>query len=572
MLDQPDNERGAALLISLIVTTILVVLGTHLVNTSLTDLQISESFRDGKAALYQAESGLQESIVDFAADPDWIGALFNIPCAGKPTLKQPFPGSFDINSHTVVANLDSSGNVVPGYTAFGNPLSLHDGTYAHEIMLPPTPVAAGTFAVRVRSTGRSGTHTTTVQTVRADLELARGGGRSPWDNAVFAGGGELGRPISGNSRIHGAVHMIGDAGMPTDFAFSGSGGVFNDYRNAADPNELDTYASKLPRPPLVDVGGETVMTLNASLRYEFGDVTVDGSANLGQANTLGDRYKETLDGIYINGSLNDDATGVHVDAQGPYDQPSAFFPGLSTGFYPGSGDGGGGCPGSASPTTSETTRETSTKKRKKGGSEPSSPPAYRDHRAYLDSEAMTLAITSIDADTPAFKYADADGNYIGWDPVAEELWISGIVRVDGDLSIGSGPETIAYRGTGTLYSTGTVNIAADIFPHGSYVVDALGNPGDNLGLIANTVILPDHDGRPHQRVIAAIYANDRVEIAKNVTVGGAVVSDFVDMGANNPSFYHVPVLAENLPPGMPDVRFDAAPQLSGLSNWYHERE
>ncbi len=66
------SQRGSATLLALIVTVLLGAMGATLLMLSMTDLQIANNHRDGIAAQYLAESGVQLAIVKLKVDPNFV--------------------------------------------------------------------------------------------------------------------------------------------------------------------------------------------------------------------------------------------------------------------------------------------------------------------------------------------------------------------------------------------------------------------------------------------------------------------------------------------------------------------
>jgi hypothetical protein len=69
------NERGAAVVIALLVTVLLALLGAGLLTLANTETLIAASYRHGQEASYGAEAALERALTDLAAVPDWTGVL-----------------------------------------------------------------------------------------------------------------------------------------------------------------------------------------------------------------------------------------------------------------------------------------------------------------------------------------------------------------------------------------------------------------------------------------------------------------------------------------------------------------
>jgi hypothetical protein len=68
---QPREERGAALFIALIATTLLSALGLGLVMTTTTEVLIVGNYRNAQEGLYAADAALERVLPDLVANPDW---------------------------------------------------------------------------------------------------------------------------------------------------------------------------------------------------------------------------------------------------------------------------------------------------------------------------------------------------------------------------------------------------------------------------------------------------------------------------------------------------------------------
>lgn len=532
-----------ALVATLMVMGIVTVLGVAIVLNTATDLNVSTNERAQAYAFYEADAGLERTKVDLSADNVWVEAAID-KSMNPLGLADPFPTSLTING-TTVALTTEGGEAAAGYYRYGGSVTLDDGSFVRDIWLPPIEVASANatgskvwVTVPTRSTGSTGGAEPSTQIVRADT-VALVTRVLVWDNAVFAGSGQSGNIINGNVEIHGSMHVIGDTDTPGHLDFSGGAGVYNNYADVDDSQQFGGLAVKLPSLPTRTIGGQSVATLDAEVRVKDADIELDGGASLGLPDDGSNSTKETLDGFWVDGDVTiDGSSGVYADGQGDYDiNEQVFYPSLDDAFV----DEGG---------TYWTT-----------------------HREYLNARGLTLPVNEISDQTAAFSYSDGFGNSIDWDPDTGVLQVEGVVRVDGDLRFGrSGPTgTISYAGTGTIYATQDIDIAWDVVPQGDYIGESDPSP-DNLGLIADRAIdMGVGGGSTHLKIMAAIYGEEEVEIAKQSTIAGAVVADYFDMGQNVPSIYQVPRLANHLPPAMPGAEPILAVTATETRNWYHER-
>ena len=66
------NERGLAAVLALIAMMLLGIMGIGLIVLSKIDIEIAANHRDGVAAQYVAEGGIQWAIVQLKTDPDFV--------------------------------------------------------------------------------------------------------------------------------------------------------------------------------------------------------------------------------------------------------------------------------------------------------------------------------------------------------------------------------------------------------------------------------------------------------------------------------------------------------------------
>lgn len=536
------SEQGVGLLAALLVMLMISTLGATLMLTANTDLTVSDNYRAVKVALYEADSGLEQSVVDFLNDPNWIVNVVN------PTLPvtqiNPFPTTLSINGHTFTVATDGSGNAIPDYYSWGGTVTLGTGTFTRSVLLPANDfeLANGKgskawiqFPVRGQGTGGAAEPSTQIVEADARVLVHR---ISIWDNAIFAGKGQSGATISGNVEVRGSIHIVGDPANPTILDWTGGGGVRNNYKDAASMSYFSGDAWKLPSLPLRDFDGEMVSTLDTDVRVNHGRIRIDGGSDLGQPHTNGNTYKETLDGVYTDQPVEmvSGSSEVFADEEGDYDiSVNVPFPGLSD------------------PYTDSSTGIT-----------------WATHRAYLDANSLTIPYNNIDRFTPSFALSDGT-NSIAWDQASQVLTINGIIRVNGSLVLGvdGGPNRrFEYDGTGTFYATDDIDIRWDLVPVDGYL-DATQPTTDNLGLIADDDVIVANSSQ--LEIFAALYAEDEMTFNKQTTIAGAIVADYFNMGTDVPRIWQVPRLSGMLPPGMPGGDPLVFPSRVQLANWTQVR-
>jgi len=197
----------------MLVMLLVSAIGVAMTDAASTELAISVNGQHAAQAFYAADSGLEQIKVDLLEDSTWVAQILNV---GTMTLRSPFPDSFTINGHAVTVS-QASGEVVPGYYSLGTATGLGDASYSREVLLPGSTEPANAkgsrteVALTIRSTGAAGSYEAGSQVVRADSKviLLR---TTPWDNAIFAGGGADDDPLDrlrDGVEIRGSVHVLG---------------------------------------------------------------------------------------------------------------------------------------------------------------------------------------------------------------------------------------------------------------------------------------------------------------------------------------------------------------------------
>jgi len=103
------DEGGAALIAALMATFLLTALGLALVLGTATETMIAGNYRNGQEALYAAEAGIERSMPDLLAVPDWsaipagnmTSAFIDGPPGGSRTLAD--GASLDLTQATNLA-------------------------------------------------------------------------------------------------------------------------------------------------------------------------------------------------------------------------------------------------------------------------------------------------------------------------------------------------------------------------------------------------------------------------------------------------------------------------------------
>jgi len=523
------EEKGSALLLALIIMVMLTFIFIAALTTSITDMDISQNMKERTSSFYMAEAGLE---------------------LGMKVLRN-------------------------------NPNTLNNDSLESLINANPN-LGSGSFSVDVTGTAPYKTLTSSgnSQEGKSQVQVIVKRKRDPfniWNNIVFAGVGQSGHSIQGNVSFHGPVHILGEGEPYSDANGNGhwdppdtytdlnGNGLWNpgeplltdsDGDGVWDPAEAYTDAngngvydasltavdlayeisgtamiynnytginsalsSRIPPLDTTTLNGEVVNTLNAELRVKHGQVSVSGSATVGTPNVSGNSVKETMDGCYVNDGYtgNKGASQVYSDNgtnQGYDLENDLNFPNLSDPY-----------------------------------TDPSTGYSYASYQNYLQSNALVI---SSDLNLqPGISYPSQSNAYgsIYLDN-AGNLQISGIVYVTGNININSGSgglksTPILYDGQGTLVSANNINLSTHVLSNGMFPAD------DVMGFIAaKDLNIGTGSGDSHLNLMGAFYAEYKITNAKQNQIAGAMVSNYFQM-TNVPDLFHVPSLADNLPPGMP---------------------
>jgi len=486
------NEDGMSVVMVFGILVLLGLLAFALLNRTVAERQVVTHLLRREIAFNAAEGGLERALLelkrDFESDttgnPSWADGIIN-----------------GINTDTTDSNY---------YPLYDDTISLGEGSYFVELKNEPDGLE-GFFKdkIWVKSTG-----------------IADGGGKrvidayveikclSPWNNAISAGRGQEGKALSGNVKICGSVHILGEDLDSSDVAIDmgGKAGIYNYYKEMS-----SALSSRVPPLPTTMFNEDEVQTLEATLRVKHGIVNIsDAAATVGEPDWSGDTIKETMDGVYVtDGFEGFGASKVYSDngTDNPYDLDDIVihFPGL---FEP------------------YTDPETDT--------------LYSSYLDYLSAKALHITDSVISLDVADTSYSDGEGNSISWNQDSLELHINGIIYIDSDLTIGKKKEIIEYNGKGIIVTTGNISFNCDLLTNGIFPID------DIIAFIAvKNIYLPEEEGASQLELMGTFYAESTIVVKKTTSVVGSIVSNYFDLGDQVPTIYHVPALATNLPPGLP---------------------
>ncbi len=477
-LKRIDNNRGSMLLISYFVITVILGLGAAITLYSANEARVAERERLAVTAFNIAEAGLERGLYDLRQDFLSGGA-------------NPSWVDGTINGYSITLN-DSSFTTMP---------------YASSI----TNFNSGTFLVQLQSVGEdvwiqsTGTISGVSFTVKAYTKIVDS---SPWGYAIFAGAGAGGMMINGNVDIRGSVLVLGNGLNPGDLAMDLGGTaqlVGNNYSGLS-----AALLAKIPALPTKMFNGDMVSTINGKLRVKRGIVGLSGSATLGEPNVAGNSVKETVDGSFVTDgwSGNQGSNNVFSDngSTNGWDLGDAVkFPSLSD---PAPEDG------------TKTVQE-----------------YYKANALVLTNQLASITPTS------TFSYSNANGSI---SMAGGVMTVSGRVYVDGNnviaMNKAGSNKTISYTGSGSLLSTGNVDINVNLITPGNNSY-----PNNAVGIMTPGTITMNEAGIA---VMSLLYAENSIVAMKQTNIVGSIVSNYFDMGTNVPSIYQVPDIVNHMPPGM----------------------
>ena len=493
IFNKTKSEKGSLFIITLFVMVIFLGFGAALMVMVTNESRVSERQRLTTVAFGIAEAGLErgiyrlrEDFVNATGTPSWSDSLID-----------GLSVTYDVNDFSAVpfedAELIGSDYVV----------SLNNGNYRVSYKN-----VASSDSIWIQSTGTINDVSHTI------LAYARIVDASPWNTAIFAGSGASnGSLINGQVDIRGSIHILGDGLNPGAIAvdlamdISGSSYLGNNY------NGLDAgLAALVPPLPTVILNGESVETLNTTLRIKKGIMGVSGSAEVGSVDVAGNSVKETVDGVYVTDGWggNQGIASVHSDngtANG-YDMgDSVSFPSLS---------------------------------------DISENDASKTFQEYYKTQALVLTneLSNINPNSSIPTITDGT-NSISMN--AGHITVTGRVYVDDNNEVNFNPapgnSDITYSGSGTILAEGDINITTNLVTVGNNSF-----PNNMVGFMTpNDLVI---GASAQLQVMGLFYAENQITINKQTKVMGTIVSNYFDMGGQVPDIYQVPETVNHMPDGM----------------------
>ena len=551
LTNPPHKEEGMAMIIALVFVMVAIALlstlSVQIINQNLQQNRYSD-FRD---AFWGAVSAVQESKSSMEIGGDGLVGVEN------------WTPSYNANNEPILPSFDSP-SVTPRtlasdptvqYFAIAIPWKSDNFDNNGDGLVDDiSEVDMVTIYALARKNG----------TVRRLEVITDSTDVNVWNNAIFAGDGQIGNVINGNVSIHGSVHVLGNNLLPgnpaiTALDLSGTALIHNNYQGV--PGILQ---QRVPPLPTTVFDGETVDTLNAKLRVKRGLVGLSGNSEIGEPHVPGNGWKETMDGTFVN----DGWTGNQTIPNGGRGIPKNVF---SDNGWDELYDLGNRV---AFPLLTDDWREPNGSKVINPNT--GTPYSFQDYfsqvlladpaitndgvfngnlilnakgsKIFWDATTGTYLNGSLPASLPP-----NDHDYIWFDPSTNVLRINGQIRINGNLTFtgGGNDRTINYSGKAAILVYGDITIDTDL------VTCNNGNPNNILNSfpVNNIIGLMSSNnmyiGNTAQcDIMGAFYAQNMIKISKQTDVMGTIVSSYFDMGSQVPNIYQVPALATNLPYGM----------------------
>lgn len=160
--------------------------------------------------------------------------------------------------------------------------------------------------------------------------------------------------------------------------------------------------------------------------------------------------------------------------------------------------------------------------------------------------------------TPAASYTcKTSAGELSWNATTKTMTISGVVYIDGSVTIGDGGID-EYNGQGVLYTSGTITVSGKMCgKRNAGLTDcdfSSWNPNTEMWILAahgadasnNSIIFPNSSGDKWE---GGVYANNNLSMANNATIEGPMIAGGTDF-SNNVTIKPFPVIT-TVPTGTP---------------------
>ena len=291
------QERGSVAIMAIIVMTLLLVLGGAYITLSSTEVDISTDYRNGVAAQYLAEAGVQEAIVKLKTETDFVTKTGNTTGITTTSATQnegtPTAGSYKVTvtGSGTTRTITSTGTVGSGRTAAKRQIILN--------VMPPSSGASGIYSYPVYS---------------ATSVIINGGARVELGSAGSSGS------VGNNGYVEGGIQPNKSYSFP-DFSGINYSSSPQLPQNINGGEKLTNLSGIYYVNSAFNISGDLISATNSTVTiYVKGNVNVNGGAHIngnfriianGDIDVNGDINK----GILIaNGTYNDSHVngGAHI--------------------------------------------------------------------------------------------------------------------------------------------------------------------------------------------------------------------------------------------------------------------
>lgn len=533
------NAKGIALVatLALMVVIALLVFGTFF--TTQIELWTTRNDTTSVQAFYAAEAGLQKYKAALFQQYVWReqrggtgggGGCFTSLARGLDLDRDGTITPF-VNNRLVLAQnevvTDANGNPVGRYTA-----TLYKDAQDGQLF---TLVSQGT------SSGAKATVQATFRISNSDY----------LEQAIFAGTGQANKWLNGGATIRGGVYVVGSPNNLDQYVIEANGNfaLYNWY-------DLNTYSGIANR---VEPSYQRAQDLCASLRVQYGKISVGGSTQIGEPNNK-------VKGVFVGRGAQDitgqnvgvcqNNKGVCTEAMGGFDlSDPPPFPALDAKLD------SEAC--SAYPTWRECLQARATLRIRRVGNDVSIAflpdvnlrtsclRAIQSGTLTLGTEDVDCTFTRLDGSPGGFRYTYEDGKgllQVFGDVVLEGLNLVLNQPTDYQASSGSAKSAtfavLAKDGAG-----GDLKINGNLLPDASF-----GSfPGHALGFVVEKDLY-----QQGQYVMAPLYAGGTFRVVKdNVLFGSVIANEFCTTSANadqKAEVVYIRIPKENRPVLLPGLK------------------
>lgn len=383
--------------------------------------------------------------------------------------------------------------------------------------------------------------------------------------AIFAGSGQRNKWLNGGATIRGSIYIVGDASNPDQYVIESNGNfsLLNHYNLAAYPGIANR----------VDGAYQQVSDLCASLRVQYGKISVGGSTQIGKPNNkvkgvFVGRGGQDITGQNVNVCQNN--KGVCTEAIGPFDianPPS--FPALDAQLK------SQAC--STYPTWRACLQDKAALRIERiAGSvsvaqplnvtlSPSCLAAMTSGTLNLNTSDVDCTFTRLDGTRGGFKYTYSGGQGV--------LELYGDVTLEGLNVVFNRPT--AYKALSGNQKKATLVVLAKNNEGGNVDINGTLLPDPTHGLFPNHVLGIVAEKDVYQRgqyVMAPVYAGGTFRVVKdNVLFGSVVSNQFCTTSAGNQTscnagqkaeVVHIRIPKINRPALLPDLSIPTFKVLS----------